>query len=80
MKSSSIFPVILVTTLLIVYHILLITGWPSVLTGIIFLLSPFLIIWMVCRVIRYEAHHGRELNGGEEWGYSDKNTEDLGVF
>lgn len=80
MKSSSIFPVILVTTLLIVYNILLITGGSHVLVGIIFLLSPFLIVWMAYRVIRCDSYRGRDLYEGEHWGYSDKSKEDLGIF
>jgi hypothetical protein len=80
MKKSSFFPVTVVTILLIVYTILLATGASPVLAGGIFLLSPFLIIWMVYRVIRHDTHHGRELMEGEEWGYTDKNKESLGIF
>jgi hypothetical protein len=50
-----------------------------VLTGILFFLSPFLVIWMVYRVIRYDSYHGKELND-EEWGYADKKKEDLDMF
>jgi len=78
-KRSVSFPVTLVTILLIVHTVLLVTGWSMVLTGILFLLSPFLVIWMVYRVIRYDSYHGKELND-EEWGYADKNKEELNVF
>ena len=79
MKRSLSFPVTLVTILLIVYVVLLVTGWSPVLTGTLFFLSPFLVIWMVYRVIRYDTYHGNELNG-DEWGYADKKKEDLNMF
>ena len=78
-KRSVSFPVTFVTILLIVYTVLLVTGWSMVLTGILFFLSPFLVIWMVYRVIRYDSYHGKELND-EEWGYADKKKEELNVF
>lgn len=79
MKRSLSFPVTLVTILLIVYVVLLVTGWSPVLTGTLFFLSPFLVIWMVYRVIRYDTYHGNELND-DEWGYADKKKEDLNMF
>jgi len=45
----------------------------------LFFLSPFLVIWMVYRVIRYDTYHGNELND-DEWGYADKKKEDLNMF
>ena len=80
MKLPAHFPVILVSILLVVYTILLFTGWSPVATGILFFLSPFLVIWMVYRIIRYDNYSGKELNEGEEWGYADKNKEELNVF
>lgn len=80
MKLPAHFPVILVSVLLVGYTILLFTGWSPVVTGILFFLSPFLVIWMVYRIIRYDNYSGRELNEGDEWGYADKNKEDLNVF
>lgn len=71
MKLPASFPVTMVTILLIVYTVLLVTGWSPALTGIMFFLSPFLVIWMVYRVIRYDSYHGKELNE-DEWGYADK--------
>lgn len=80
MKLPAHFPVILVSVLLVVYTILLVTDWSPAATGILFFLSPFLVIWMVYRIIRYDNYSGRELNEGDEWGYADKNKEDLNVF
>ena len=79
LKSSVSFPVTVVTIVLIVYAVLLLTGWSTVWAGILFFLSPFLVIWMVYRVIRYDSYHGKELNE-KEWGYADKKKEELNMF
>lgn len=39
---------------------------------LMFLLSPFLVVWMVITVLRYGRHSGKELSENEEWGYEDK--------
>ena len=79
MRRSVSFPVTLVTFVLVVYTVLAVTGWSMVLTGALFFLSPFLVIWMVYRVIRYDSYHGTELSD-EEWGYADKKKEELNMF
>lgn len=45
-----------------------------------FAFSPFMIIWMVYTVLRHGVYTGVELQEDEEWGYEDKNREDLGIF
>jgi len=42
-------------------------------------LSPIAIIWMVVQVLTQGTYNGREL-GEEEFGYQDKEKDDLGVF
>jgi hypothetical protein len=37
----------------------------------LFLLSPFVVLYMVYMVIRYGVYSGRELDEDEEWGYED---------
>lgn len=44
------------------------------------LLSPLLLIWLAYTVIRYGRFTGRELKGGEEFGYEDRDKDDLGVI
>ena len=80
MKLSTKFPVVLVSVLLVIYTILLVTGWSKIMTGILFFLSPFLVIWMVYRILRYDRYTGSELKDGEEWGYADRNKDDLKLF
>jgi hypothetical protein len=71
---------ILVTIYLIVYTLLHQAGASLTLLGILFLLSPFLVVWMAYTILRYGSYHGKELGEEEEWGYQDKNKDDLGVF
>ena len=80
MKLPNSFPVVLVTVLLVVYHVFLLTSWSQTITGILFFLSPFLIIWMVYRIIRFDTFRGNELMDDEEWGYADKNKDELNMF
>jgi len=47
---------------------------------LLFAISPVLVVWMVYSVLRYGTYIGRELKPGEEWGYEDKNRDDLGRF
>jgi hypothetical protein len=45
-----------------------------------FLGAPFVLGWMAYIIIRYGKYKGPELQENEEWGYSDKNKDSLGVF
>jgi fatty acid desaturase len=45
----------------------------------LFIASPFLLIWMVINILRDTRHKYPEL-GDHEWGYRDKNRDDLGFF
>lgn len=80
MNRNANISVVIVTGLLLLYVILLVTGWSPPLTGIIFFLSPLFVIWMAYRIIRYDTYHGKELEENEEWGYADKNKDELGMF
>ncbi|MCS6928864.1 MAG: hypothetical protein NZM43_05150 [Saprospiraceae bacterium] len=39
---------------------------------LIFGLSPFLVIWMVVRILQDTSHLAEELDEGAEWGYADR--------
>lgn len=69
-----------VTTYLVIYTLLHQAGASLQVLGVMFLLSPFLVIWMAYTILRYAPYNGRELDEGEEWGYQDKNKKDLGTF
>ena len=71
---------IAVTVYLVVYTILHQAGASLTILGIMFLLSPFLVVWMGYTILRYGAYNGKELAEDEEWGYQDKDRKDLGTF
>jgi len=64
--------------ILVIYCFLL--GRNSSIAYFIFSISPFLVLWMVFTVIRFGIFKAKELNEDEEWGYADKNKEELGVL
>ena len=80
MKTKEFIPVFVVSGLLLLYNIIMLFDGLSIVAGIIFFLSPFLIIWMVYSVLRYGKYNGKPLEEDEEWGYADKEKKDLGVF
>lgn len=80
MLRSPRFVVIFVTAYLVVYTMLFHAGASFNILGTMFLLSPVLVIWMVYTVLKYGKFEGKELKEGEEWGYSDRSKETLGVF
>jgi len=72
MNRKEIIPVIMVTSLLIIYTVLISIESFLTLVNIIFIASPFFIVWMVYSVLHFGKYKGRELNENEEWGYADK--------
>ncbi|HET9057657.1 MAG TPA: hypothetical protein VFN30_12505 [Chitinophagaceae bacterium] len=46
----------------------------------IFIFFPFLAVWMVYSILRYGKYKGKELTDKEEWGYEDKDRDQLGTF
>lgn len=42
-------------------------------------IAPFILVWMVYTVLKRGKYNGPDL-GDEEFGYQDKNKEDLGIF
>lgn len=76
MKSHKI-PVILVSLYLLVFTILSRLDTSIDLMVLLFAISPILVIWMVYSVLKYGTYSGKELQPGEEWGYEDKNRDEL---
>lgn len=74
------FATILVTVYLVVYVLLHQAGASLELLGTMFLLSPFLVIWMAYTILKYAPYKGKELGADEEWGYADKDRNDPGIF
>ncbi len=74
------FPVWVVTVLLLVNCFLVFfSDWLHVIYFISFV-GPFLIVWMVYNVLKHGNYKAADLQEEEEWGYADKNKDDLGTF
>ncbi|HSB92256.1 MAG TPA: hypothetical protein VLC28_04025 [Flavitalea sp.] len=69
-----------VSIYLLVYTVLFQAGAEFNILMTMFILSPFMVAWMVYVVLKFGKFNGNELNAGEEWGYSDRSRESLGVF
>jgi len=70
----------MLTIYLVAYVIVFATGYYATLLAYMFLVSPVLLIATVYFVLTDTTHTYPELGEGEEWGYSDKNKNELGVF
>ena len=78
MNRSSI-AVLLSSMYLLVFLVLLQLGYSSI-SWILFLLSPFLLLYLIYSIIRYGKYTGKELSEGEEWGYEDADRKKLGTW
>jgi hypothetical protein len=78
-KHESI-PVITVSAVLLIYCSLIAAKIAPLAILIIYTLSPFLLFWMIYKVIRHGSFKGKELSENEDWGYADTSKEDLGAF
>lgn len=71
--------VIVVTAYLVLYCILLQFEATLGFAVWMFALSPVALIWMVLRILKHGTYNGPAL-GEEEFGYQDKDKEELGVW
>ena len=79
MFRKPIFAVSAVSTILLVYCVLLNINVPQSLCYFIFSISPFLLIWLAYTVLRFGIYEGKNLDE-EEWGYQDKSKDELWVL
>ncbi len=79
MNRSERIPVIVVSGLLLLYIFLVTTSSLPAISGLIFSLSPLLIVWLAYNVIRF-GKPVEELKQEDEWGYADKSKDELGIF
>jgi hypothetical protein len=80
MKKKERIAVITVTGLFLFYCLLLFTNSLIELAYAIFFASPFLVAWMMYAVVKNGSYTGKELNEDEEWGYGDKQRNELDLF
>lgn len=74
------FAVVVTTICVILYNIL--PEFPSAanIAVFIFIASPFLMGWMVYIILRHGKYDGKEFSENEEWGYQDRNRDQLNIF
>jgi hypothetical protein len=71
MKQAN-FAVISVSIYLLIYTIFAHSPAMAWLTPTMFVLSPFLVIWMVYTVLKKGEYNGPELASEQEFGYQDR--------
>ena len=80
MNLKEAIPVIIGSAVLLLYCLMMLSDNESGLTSLIFSLFPFLLLWIVYSILRYGKFEGKELNENDEWGYTDRDKNELGVF
>jgi len=79
-NRKEIIPVIISSAVLLLYCWLVLSGNRSSLTNLLFFLSPVLLVWIAYTILRHGKFEGKELGDQEEWGYADKDKNELGIF
>jgi len=80
MNRKEAIPVVVASAVLLLYCWMIGSGNESGLTRFLFFLFPILLVWIVFSILRYGKFEGKELGEQEEWGYTDKDKNELGVF
>ena len=80
MNRKEIIPVIIGSIVLLLYCWLIVNGKGSGLTSFLFTLIPFILLWIVYSILKHGKFEGKELEDQEEWGYTDKDKNELGIF
>ena len=79
MKRSTIAAVLATVYLLVYCCCLQFTALRAIGVGL-YLFSPIVVVALAIAVVKGEHYTGRELAEGEEFGYQDKATSELGLF
>ncbi|RYG23822.1 MAG: hypothetical protein EOO01_43945 [Chitinophagaceae bacterium] len=79
-KSLSGKSAILASTALLIYTMLINFEAAHDVVIFLFVVSPIIVILLVIGILKDEDHVETSLKDGEEWGYRNRNKEDLGVF
>ena len=79
MLRNTTFAAIFSTSYLVVYIVMLNVPVFLPYAELMLLLSPALMLWLVYAALKYGRHNNTTL-GDEEFGYQDKNKNELGIF
>ena len=77
--NRSTFAIIFSSLYLLLFLVAVQLGY-STLTWILFLFSPLNILYLAYSVIRYGKYTGKELKENQEWGYEDRNRDEIGKW
>jgi hypothetical protein len=80
MLRNPLFVTAFVTLFLVIYHLFFQWGLPQDILIAMFIISPFLMIWMVITILKHGKYNGPELKENEDWGYQDRDKGSLGTF
>lgn len=72
--------VILTTIYLFGYAALINLDPPALLIMVMGIIWPFVFVWMICCILKDTQFKYPELKDGQEWGYRDKDSAELGIF
>ncbi|MDJ1466357.1 hypothetical protein QNI19_33295 [Cytophagaceae bacterium DM2B3-1] len=72
MRQNYKFSIVCVTVYLILYTVSPYMDIPSWVIGTAYLLSPFLVVWMVISILKGEAYSGKTFDEG--YFYADRNA------
>lgn len=77
MRQNYKFSILCVTVYLILYTVSPYIGIPSWVIGTAYLISPFLVIWMVVSILKGEAYEGKTFDEGYFYadGHSPKSID-----
>ena len=70
----------IVTAYLVLYYILFNAGVSDNIILLMFIASPFLMIWLAVTILKDRHYPTVELPENEEWGYRDRDKDSLGIF
>ena len=73
--KRSILATTVVTIYLLIYHAAFSFNVPADVIISMFILAPFMMIWMVVNILKDNSTEVIELKEGEEWGYQDRNRQ-----
>jgi hypothetical protein len=79
MLKNPVFAVVIGSIYLVSYCICLQFESLIPMAWLLLFFCPFLLLWIDYTILRYGKYDFRELNG-EEFGYSDREKDQLGVF
>ena len=72
--------IILATTYLFTYAILINLNLPALSIALLGVFCPFIFIWMIYCILKDNQFEYPELKNGQEWGYRDKDRTELGLI